>query len=84
MKVIVPKDIDQAQLSAYKPAGSYIWEATNREAWCGHMPPRKRISAAFKDFDDKEVGAGYNVLQRLWNQKAELEGCEVSLLVTFA
>ena len=48
------------------------------------MPPRSRISARFIDFEDGELGSGSDVLQRLWDQYAEIEVIDVNTLVEFA
>ena len=70
----LPSTIAQSCARQYIPAGTSIWRSTTRGAWCGHCPPRKRISEPWSRFEDGDQGALQAILRRMWRQHAELEG----------
>jgi hypothetical protein len=73
----LPELIPQAQAKQYLPAGASIWRANKHQRWCGHMPPRCRLSSPYHDHEGEQTSM-IDVLYRLWQQKAELEACPLS------
>ena len=82
-RVIVPSKIPQAGVRHLTPPGGHIWVGHTKENWNGHLPPRKRISAPWRDFETGEQGSLKDILNRLWLQYAELQGVDVDSLVKF-
>ena len=82
-KVVVPSTIPQASIRHLTPPGAHVWVGRTKENWNGHMAPRARISAPWKDFATGEKGALHDVLRRLWQQYAELQGKALDQVVKF-
>lgn len=83
-RVLVPSVIPQATVKHLAPPGASVWVGHTHETWNGHMRPRRRISAPWRDFADGEQGALRDVLRRLWGQYCEIEGEDFDELVKFA
>ena len=62
----MPPHIPQPEAKRYIPPGAHIWVGYTREAWCGHLKPFKRVSAAFGSSGGSQ-GALREVLRMLWS-----------------
>lgn len=73
LKAPLPVVIPQSRAKHFLPQGASIWRANVHRRWMGQMARRRRISCRFDDGLD-EGEALRDVLKRLWEQKAEIEG----------
>jgi hypothetical protein len=65
IKQCPPGSITQEEASGMCPPGGHIWRNRTGGAWCGHLPPHRRISATWLQHGHRE--AAIWVLQQLWN-----------------
>lgn len=66
-----PNTISQPEAKLFIPEGSSIWKSNTRFAWCGHVPPRARISEQWQKHGSDQV-ALQCLLARMWRQHCEL------------
>ena len=83
-KVLVPACIRQADAKKFIPPGTSIWVGNTSQSWNGHCPPRRRIYAPWKNYDEGEAGAVKNVIYRLWQQYSALNGLDMPNVVEFS
>ena len=70
----LPEVIEQAVAKRFIPEeGASIWPSNTRRAWCGHVPPRRRISEPF-EANGGEHQALRAIVVRIWQQYLELKG----------
>jgi len=66
----VPFEVPQSEAKKYMPSDSYIWKNNRRCAWCGYVPPYRRMTEPFT------AGGSYHALVRLlrrsWRRHNEL------------
>lgn len=72
----LPAHITQQTAKTYLPKGATIWRGNKDLRWSGHLWPRRRISCGYSDAIGEER-AMRNVIARLWQQRAEIDGTSV-------
>lgn len=69
----MPSSIPHAEAKGFAPPGASVWRGLTRGQWCGHLPPRRRVSASwFRSGGERQ--ALDEVLKRLWLQFLDLRG----------
>ena len=66
--------IAQDEVNKFIPPYTSIGRGLVRCEWCGHCPPRQRISAAWAEHT--EHGAMTVIVRQLWTQWLQLHGLE--------
>ena len=71
VKPKIPNAIEQKEAKKYVPPGASIWRNRIYGAWCGHCPPRSRISEPWLSAEQLALR---RLLERLWAQHVEFKG----------
>ena len=69
----LPQTIAQAEAKAWMPPRSAIWVSNVREAWCGHVPPYRRVSTPWSLYGCDQL-ALKDVLCKMWAQHLNRDG----------
>jgi hypothetical protein len=68
---VVPRNLTSATANTWKPPQAFIWKSLTHYSWCGHVPPRPRISEMWGT--DVEGALG-RLLKRCWALHLEIKG----------
>lgn len=75
----LPAHISQQTAKTYLPKGATIWRGNKDLRWSGHLYPRRRISCGYIGAIGEER-AMRNVIARLWQQRAEIDGTTIAAI----